>query len=59
MTPYIERDPSGDMTVRDAETNRVICYMPPTCRAAGVKAAERKRIEADAEAIVAALGEGE
>ena len=55
MTPYIDRDPSGDMAIRDADTNRVICYMPQTCRAAGVKASERKRIEADAEAIVAAL----
>tara|TARA_R100001132_G_C3209635_1_gene53159 strand:+ start:173 stop:346 length:174 start_codon:yes stop_codon:yes gene_type:complete len=55
MTPYIERDASGDMTIRDADTNRAICYMPPTGPASGVKAKDRRVVEKNAEAIVSAL----
>lgn len=55
MLAYIDRDPTGDMTIVDAQTNRTICYMPQTCRAAGVTAKFRRQVERDAEAIVAAL----
>lgn len=55
MTPYVDRDPSGDLTIRDADTNKAICYMPSCGAASGLKAAERKRIERMAERIVEAL----
>lgn len=55
MLAYIERDWTGDMTIVDARTNRTICYMAQTCRAAEVTAKFRRQVERDAEVIVAAL----
>lgn len=57
MTPYIERDATGDLTIVDAETGKAICYMPSCGPASGLKAADRKRIESTAERIVEALRE--
>lgn len=57
MTPYIERDPQGDMTIRDADTNKAICYMPSTCVAAGISRRDREEVEAFAALILAAVSE--
>ncbi len=52
MTPYVDRDPTGDLTIVDADTNKTICYMPSCGPASGLRASERRKIEQMAERIV-------
>lgn len=59
MLPYIDTDPTGDMTIRDARTCKTICYMPQTCKASGATAKFAREVEKNAEAIVNALSRKE
>lgn len=55
MTPYVDRDPNGDITIRDAVTGEAICYMPSCGPASRLPASKRWHIESIARRIVVAL----
>ena len=55
MLVYIDRDPTGDISIRDATTHKTICYMPQTCKASGATAKFAREVEKNAETIVKAL----
>ena len=51
---YIERDPTGDISIHSVYGSKSICWMPQTCPASGPAAKQKREVESNAHLIAAA-----